>query len=136
MPGSSFDTEVLLDAVSPDPARAQRAETLIAAGGTISVQVLNEFANVASRQMLASWSDTRTMPTSLRGLLSVRPLTTDVHDNRLAIAERCGRAVYDAMIAAFGLDAGCDTSWSEDLQDGMVPNDRLRVTNPSAAHHR
>lgn len=47
MPGSFFDTNVLIYVASADRAKADRAEQLIAAGGVISVQVLNEIANVA-----------------------------------------------------------------------------------------
>ena len=45
-----FDTNVLLYLLSADAAKADRAEELLAIGGTISVQVLNEFADVASQQ--------------------------------------------------------------------------------------
>ena len=38
MPGSFFDTNVLLYVASGDPAKADRVEELIGAGGTISVQ--------------------------------------------------------------------------------------------------
>jgi predicted nucleic acid-binding protein len=49
MPGRFFDTNVLLYVASGDTAKVERAERLIADGGTISVQVLNEIANVARR---------------------------------------------------------------------------------------
>ena len=39
-----FDTNVLLYLISEDITKADRAETLLALGGVISVQVLNEFA--------------------------------------------------------------------------------------------
>jgi predicted nucleic acid-binding protein len=47
-----FDTNVLLYLLSEDAAKADRAEELIANGGVISVQVLNEFAVVASRKVM------------------------------------------------------------------------------------
>ena len=46
-----FDTNVLLYLLSAEQAKAERAEELLAAGGTISVQVLNEFASVALRKL-------------------------------------------------------------------------------------
>ena len=46
-----FDTNVLLYLLSEDNRKADRAEAIIAMGGVISVQVLNEFASVASRKM-------------------------------------------------------------------------------------
>lgn len=55
MPGSFFDTNVLVDIASGDAAKADQAETIIAGGGAISVRVLNELTNVARRKML--WSE-------------------------------------------------------------------------------
>jgi len=133
MPGSFFDTNVLLYVASGDPAKADRAEKLIAEGGSISVQVLNEIANVARREMSLSWAEMRAFLGGIRDLLPVRPITVDIHETGLALAERYGLSVYDAMIAASALEAECDTLWSEDMQDGMVLDDRLRVVDPFRA---
>jgi predicted nucleic acid-binding protein len=132
MPDSFFDTNVLVYLASGDAAKADRAEAVIAQGGTISVQVLNELANVARRKMKMSWSDTHALLDTLRGLLTVHPLTVEIHDTGLSLAERYGFSIYDAMIVASALDAGCDTLWSEDMQHGMVLAEGLRITNPFA----
>jgi predicted nucleic acid-binding protein len=132
MPGSFFDTNVLVYAASADPAKADRAEQLIAEGGVISVQVLNELANVARRKMGLTWAETHALRSLVRGLLSVQALTIEVHDTGLALAERYNLSLYDAMIAAAALHADCDTLWSEDMQDGMVIEGRVRVVNPFA----
>ena len=54
-----FDTNVVLYLLSADTAKADRAEELLARGGTISVQVLNEFVAVASRKLRMSWIEMR-----------------------------------------------------------------------------
>jgi predicted nucleic acid-binding protein len=133
MPGSFFDTNVLLYIASDDPAKADRAEELIGAGGTISVQVLNEITNVARRKMGMSWTETRAFLSMIRGLLPVQPLTLDIHETGLSLAERYGLSTYDGMIAASASHADCDTLWSEDMQDRVVPDDRLRIVNPFRA---
>ena len=130
MPVSFFDTNILAYLASSDTAKADRAETVIAAGGSISVQVLNELANVARRKMQMSWDETHALLDMLRGLLTVHPLTTDVHETGLRLAERYGLSIYDAMIAASALHAGCDTLWSEDMQHGFVLDEGLRIVNP------
>jgi predicted nucleic acid-binding protein len=66
----------------------------------------------------------------LRGLLTVHPLTVEIHETGLRLAERYGFSTYDAMIAASALHAGCDTLWSEDMQHGMALNEGLRIVNP------
>jgi len=134
MPGSFppnfIDTNVLIYVASADAAKAARAEQLIGDGGVISVQVLNEAANVARRKMALSWGETRAFLAAMRGLLSVQPLTVDIHDAGLALAERYGLSIYDAMIVSAALSAQCDTLWSEDMQDGVVIEGRLRIANP------
>ena len=130
MPGNFFDTNVLLYAASGDPAKADRAEKLIGAGGTISVQVLNEIANVARHKMGMSWTETRAFLSMILGLLPVQPLTIEIHETGLALAERYGLSIYDAMIAASALHAGCDTLWSEDTQHRMALDEGLRIVNP------
>jgi predicted nucleic acid-binding protein len=124
---------VLLYVASGDLAKADRAEELIGAGGTISVQVLNEIANVARRKIGMSWTETRAFLSMIRGLLPAQPLIIEIHETVLALAERYGLSIYDAMIAASALHADCDTLWSEDMQDGIVLDDRLRIVNPFRA---
>ena len=53
-------------------------------------------------------------------------------ERSVALAERYGWSVYDAMIVAAALRAGCTRLWSEDLQDGQLVEDRLRIANPFA----
>jgi predicted nucleic acid-binding protein len=130
MPASFFDSNVLAYLASGDSAKADRAEAVLRDGGAISVQVLNEIANVARRKMGMSWQETRGLLSLLRGLLTVHPLTIETHELGLALAERHQLAIYDALIAASALLAGCDRLWSEDMQDGMAIDRRLRIVNP------
>lgn len=130
MPGSFFDTNVLVYLASDDAEKADRAEELLAGGGAISVQVLNELANVARRKMGMSWEDTRAFLSLIRGLLAVHPATIETHEAGLALAERYQLSIFDAMIVASALQADCDTLWSEDMQDGMRTERRVRVVNP------
>jgi predicted nucleic acid-binding protein len=130
MPGNFFDSNVLLYVASGDPAKADRAEKLIGEGGMISVQVLSEIANVARRKMGMSWTETRAFLSLVRSLLPVQSLTIDVHETGLALAERYGLSIYDAMIAASALHADCDTLWSEDMQDGLALDHQIRIVNP------
>ncbi|MGH7042317.1 MAG: PIN domain-containing protein [Acetobacteraceae bacterium] len=136
MPGSFFDTNVLIYLASGDPARADVAGNLVNRGGTISVQVLNEIANVARRKMRLSWQETHAFLFPLRGLLTVLPVTAETHEKGLAVAERYRLSIYDAMIAAAALLADCDTLWSEDMQHGMVLDGRVRIANPFQAGPR
>jgi predicted nucleic acid-binding protein len=130
MPGSFFDTNILAYMASADMAKADRAEAVVAAGGMISVQVLNELANVARCRMRLSWDRTHEMLATVRGLVDVVPVTIETHEAGLALAERYTLSLYDAMIAASARMQDCDTLWSEDMQHGLVIEGRLRIVNP------
>lgn len=130
MPGSFVDTNVLVYLASTDAGKADRAEQIVAAGGIISVQVLNELANVARRKMRLTWPETRSLLATIRGLLSVEAVTVETHEVGMALAERYGLSLYDALVAAAAVLSGCETLWSEDMQDGLVVEGELRIRNP------
>jgi predicted nucleic acid-binding protein len=130
MPGSFFDTNVLIYLASSDVEKADRAEAILADGGAISVQMLNELTNVARRKMRMSWPEIHAFLSPLRGLLTVYPMTVETHEIGLALAERYALSTYDALIAASALEADCDRLWSEDMQHGLVIDGRLRIVNP------
>ena len=133
MSDSFFDSNVVLYLVGSDRIKAIRAEELIKKGGIITVQVLNEIANVLRRKDSMPWLRLNRFITDIRASLDIRPVTIDIHDSGLRLAERYGFSIYDSFIVAAALAADCDTLWSEDMQDGMLVDGRLRIVNPFAA---
>ncbi len=125
-----FDTNVLLYLLSEEPEKANRAEELLEAGGVISVQILNEFTNVARRKLAMDWREIRDILGTLRRLCEVVPLTLDTHDRALDLAERFRFSIYDALIVSAALIAGSETLYTEDLQDGLRLEGQLVVVNP------
>lgn len=128
-----FDTNVVLYLLSADPGKADRAEQLLAGGGTISVQVLNEFVAVAVRKLRMPWADVREVIEQVRAVCRVEPMTVETHERALHIAERYGLSIYVALIVSAALPAGCKTLYSEDMQDGQLLDRQLTIRNPFAA---
>ena len=125
-----LDSNVLVYAFTADP-RAAAAQALLERGCVISVQGLNEFANVARRKLGMSWEELRDALAAIRIVCpTILPIDIDTHADALRIAERHGYAIFDALIIASALQAESDTLWSEDMQDGMVIDERLRIANP------
>lgn len=125
-----IDTNILLYLLSADTNKADRAETIVRTGGLISVQVLNEMANVALRKLAMSWIEINEFLALIRSLCPAMPLTIETHDRGRLVAERYGLSVYDAMIVATALLGGCETLYSEDMQDGLVIDHQLSICNP------
>ena len=132
MIGSAFfDTNVFVYAVVQDDPRSQRAEELIAEGGTVSVQVLYEFADVVRRKAKMSWDEIRFAMENIKTLCpDPLAITIDTHREAVAIAEKYGYRIYDALIVASALEARCTTLYSEDMQEGQVIEKNLRIRNP------
>ena len=125
-----FDTNVLLYLLSGEDAKADQAEELIAGGGVVSVQVLNEFAAVASRKLGMAWAEIREILVQLRGICRTVPLDVETNEGGLDLAERWRLPFYDALIVASALRTGCTVLYSEDFQEGRVFEEQLTVRNP------
>jgi predicted nucleic acid-binding protein len=129
-----FDTNVLVYATAEHDKRWPVATELLAGGGTISAQVLNEFANVARHKLRWTWPEIKSGLAGFRVLCpDPLPIGVATHEAALDIADRDGVAFYDALIVASAREAGCSTLFTEDMQHGRVIAGRLTIRNPFAA---
>ncbi|MFZ2154576.1 MAG: PIN domain-containing protein [Bradyrhizobium sp.] len=125
-----LDTNVLVYAALSDDPRRPTAERLLAAGGTISVQVLNEFANVARGKLNWPWFDIEAMLALVRDRCRhVSDISVATHEAAVALARDHSLSFYDALIVAAALEAGCDTLFTEDMQHGRKFGG-LTIVNP------
>ena len=127
-----LDTNVLLYLLSGDTGKADRAEACVAAGGAVSVQVLNEFVSVATRKLGLSLGEAIEVLDAVRAHCRVVPLDEPCHDLAVRWMDRYGLPIYDATIAAAAALSGCRTILTEDMQDGMRFEGGARVRNPFA----
>jgi predicted nucleic acid-binding protein len=125
-----LDTNILVYAFSTDQ-RSMAAERLLGQGGAVCLQSLNEFANVARRKLAMSWAEVQEAIASIRILCpTILPMDIQTHDGALDVAGRYNLSFFDALIVSAALRAGCETLWSEDMQDGLLIEGRLRISNP------
>jgi predicted nucleic acid-binding protein len=110
------------------------AEKLLAEGGWISVQVLNEFVAVARRKLSMSWEETGEALLAIRALCELpTTLSVETHGAALEIAAGYGYSIHDALILSAALEADCDTLYTEDMQNDQVidlPRGSLTIRNP------
>ena len=125
-----FDTNILIYAFASNDPRSARAESLIAEGGAIGVQVLSEFTNVTRRKLRWQWEQIDASLAVIEELFGpVAPLTQAIHSGALALARERELSFYDALIVAAAQDADCKLLFSEDLQHGQTFG-KLTVENP------
>ena len=126
-----FDTNVLVYAQGPGT-KGDTARQALMGGGIISVQVLNEFANVLQRKFRMEWSAVAAAVADVRELFDpIRPVDIETHEAAIVLAEAHGFSFHDSLIVASALRAGCETLFTEDLQAGRRI-DSLVIVNPFA----
>lgn len=133
-----IDTNILVYAYDGrEPAKQEQAvallDSVVAAQGVISTQVVAEFCNV----MLTKRGVTM-RPADLVTVLDavLKPMVAHTPDaafygRAVALFNTHNVSFYDALIIQAALDLGCQTLYSEDLQAGQTFGD-LTVVNPFA----
>ena len=114
-----FDSNILLYLVEFSDPRRKEAKKLVQIGGIISVQVLNEFADVARRKFKMSIEEISDVLKAVRESCDVVSLTLPTHERALEIASSFNVGIYDANIVAAAELAGCDVLYTEDLNNGQ-----------------
>jgi len=124
-----FDTNVVLYLLSADAHKADVAEALLARGGVVSVQVLNEATSVCRRKLKLPWPEVHGLLDAVKACCTVVPLSLAAHERALQLAERFQLSLYDALICASAQEVDAEVLYTEDLQDGLVLGG-LQVRNP------
>ena len=124
-----FDTNILVYAQQAG-GKADRARALLASGGKLSVQVLNEFTAVSRRKQGKEWHEIGEAISDLLALVDPPlALTLDLHGAARALAEEHRLSFYDALIVVSAIEAGCNVLYSEDMQHGRTIGG-LAIANP------
>ncbi len=124
-----FDTNIFVYAMTGE-ARGIVARSRLRGGGVISAQVLNEFVRVSRKKLRLDWAIVEAALNEFRALVDeVRPVAVSTHEIAVSVARDDGLDIYDALIVAAAIEAGCDRLYSEDLQDGRRLGDSV-IVNP------
>jgi predicted nucleic acid-binding protein len=125
-----LDTNILVYAFTDDP-RSARAQALLSEPFILSVQALNEFANVARRKLRMNWAEIQSATGDISALATaIVPLDRECNLLALDLAARFNFSVFDALMIAAALQAGSVQCFSEDMQHGLIVDSRLTILNP------
>lgn len=125
-----FDTNVLFYALAEEGSKTEIAERLFVQGGTVSAQTLNELAAALRKKQKMPWIDIgEAIEAVLVNCPNPLPLTLETHRRARRLCAQTGYTIYDGLILASAIEAGCAVLYTEDLQHGQVI-DGLRIENP------
>jgi predicted nucleic acid-binding protein len=133
-----LDTNILVYAFGakkssvPEP-RIAMAEQIVMLGGVVSIQVLNEFVQVCYHKADLSWVQILGSLEVIKDLCErIIPLTIETHEAAVDLSRRHGFNIYDSLILAAAMQAGCTTLYTEDMQHGQTLG-KLTIVNPFLA---
>jgi len=134
-PESCFiDTNIWLYAFieGDDPGKSARAKLLIETQSTISVssQVINEVCVNLIKKALFSEQQVRQLIESFYTKFAVVQLSKPLLLKAAALREQYALSFWDSLIVSSALHADTSVLYSEDMQDGLVVENRLRIINP------
>jgi predicted nucleic acid-binding protein len=93
------------------------------------VQVINEFTVNALRKG-KKLSEIEGYADELFQTFNVLSLTPYISKDAFRVTQRYQFSFWDGLIVATALEAGCSVLYTEDLQNGQIIDDRLRICNP------
>jgi predicted nucleic acid-binding protein len=124
------DTNIVVHAFGEDATKKAKARALLAGHPTISTQVINEFLNVCRVKLNIDLATRHRLAMEMIAGCDVVNVNIAVIEQAMVIEARYGLNYWDCLILAAALLAGCDILHSEDMQDGLVIDGRMTVTNP------
>ncbi len=133
-----LDTNIFVYAfLASEPRKRSKAIELIeiclgSGRGSISYQVVQEFANVARKKFAARLSsvDCKAFIDAAMQPLNRVGSSTELIHTALDLQNELKYSFYDCVMLAAALQTGADTLYTEDLQHWQLVRGTLRIVNP------
>jgi predicted nucleic acid-binding protein len=134
MPADFFaDSNVCLYILDKQSPKFDKAKSLLQLRPIISTQVVAENINVCLKKYKQPRAFALAHAHSLNEACEVIGITNQTLASALSIFEKYGYTIFDSLIIASALEAGCSTLNTEDLHHGQLINGKLKIINPFMA---
>jgi len=128
-----LDTNILvyLYSASEQDKRNKLCQTLNNLHRITSIQALNEASNVWFRKY--NWDGTK-IKKHLDNIElicdEVRTVTRGTVDSAISLKDTYGYSFYDCLMLASAIESDCREIFTEDMRNGQVINNLLKIINP------
>ena len=114
-----------------EPQKLARARQLIRQSEpVVSTQILNEVCYNLMRKAGFSGPRIGRVIRSFYARYVVVPVGKDTMLDAVSLRNRYSFSFWDSLVVAAALQANCSILYSEDMQDGLLVEARLRIINP------
>jgi predicted nucleic acid-binding protein len=96
----------------------------------VSSQVISEYLNVMRKKFKMEKNELIQLCSLWLEKCTVRPVILSTIKLAQNLVSKYDFQIFDGIIIAAALEANCDILYSEDLQDGQIIENSLKIVNP------
>jgi predicted nucleic acid-binding protein len=128
----AIDTNILIYLHDTDDFSVKRqiAFGLIADGPVMSSQVISEYLNVCFKRLKMSKVDALDALMSWLPFCNIGPYNKDIYTKAQFLIKKYQFQLFDSIVVASALEAGCSTLFSEDMHHNLLVEKELKIINP------
>jgi predicted nucleic acid-binding protein len=127
-----IDTNILIYFISDDLKKKIKAKEILFSEGepVLSSQVINEFINACLIKNLLKLDKVISLANKFMDALEFSLVKETTIKKSLQIKKAYNYSYWDCLIIASALENNCATLYTEDMQNGHVIENRLKIVNP------
>ena len=127
-----IDTNILLYAYSTEKNKQELAQNIINTNNNIyiSKQFINETINILIKKFKLNIKDIINVVKELEKEFIILDFDIQIQLNALKLKQNYNLQFYDALIVSTALKNSCTILYSEDMQDKLVIEKKLKIINP------
>jgi len=127
----ALDTNILIYGHGFDSdAKMVVSVRLLGKNPVISAQVISEYLNVMKRISKNNKCELMEMCAEWLEMCRIQPVTLSTIYRARHLIGRYNFQMFDGIIVASALEAGCGILYSADMQDGLIVEKALTIVNP------
>lgn len=112
------------------PSKRSIAKNILSDNPVIPAQVISEYLNTIKRLLDLSKEQLLMQTAELLKDCEIIPILPSTLYLAASLVKKYQFQLFDAVIVAAALEAGCQTLYSEDMHHGLLVNDTLTIINP------
>jgi len=124
------DSNIILYLMDDDDRKKSIASQILSERPFINSQVLAEVANVCRRRFKYTKNDISNLWTDLFADCRFTEITKTTFHKAIELVKTFDLQIFDSLIVASALEAGCNILYSEDMHHSMIVESKLTIINP------
>jgi predicted nucleic acid-binding protein len=125
-----IDSNVILYLYADEKKRKKIVMSLLTSDYIISTQVVSENVNVCLKKLKLTREEAYAHGKNLLDTFRIVNIYPSTITSAFSLSIKYGFSYWDSLIVAAALENDCEILFSEDMQDGLLVEGKLKLKNP------